>query len=71
MHSLFFKAQQISDANLDAKFYIKKIKSEVFRLDKVISFEQLVPSGTDLTNSYEAQTCNQLGLMRVESLKSP
>ena len=54
IHSLFFKAQIISDNNLDAKFYIQKIKSAVFTLDKVVSFEQLLPLTTDLTHSYEA-----------------
>ena len=56
----------ISDINLDAKFYIQKIKSAVFTLDKVVSFEQLMPSGVNLTHSYEAKNCTQLGLMRVD-----
>ena len=37
----------------DSKFYIRKLKSEVFRIDKMVSFEALIPTEVDLSAAFE------------------
>ena len=52
----------------DTKFYIRKLKNEIFSFDKVISFENLIPSEEKAINSYEANVCEALHLERSGDL---
>ena len=54
IHTQFFADFDVKDDCLkDTKFYIGKLKNEIFNLDKVISFEYLIPEAESVKNSFE------------------
>ena len=53
----------------DTKFYIGKLKNEIFSLDKVISFEHLIPDIESVKRSFEGSICDRLHLPRADDLR--
>ena len=65
VHSKFFAVHNAEQglADLDAKFFVRKLKNEVFTCHEIIAFDQILSSDADLTNSFEAQICQKFNLM--------
>lgn len=54
IHTQFFADFEEKDDYLkDTKYYIRKLKNEIFSLDKVISFEHLIPAEANVATSFE------------------
>ena len=70
IHTQFFSDFEEKDECLkDTKYYIRKLKNEIFSFDKVVSFEALIPSNVDVASSFEGQMCDQSNLGRSLNLK--
>jgi len=70
IHTQFFTDFDTKDDCLkDTKFYIGKLKNEIFSLDKVISFEHLIPHAQLNQNSFEGQCCDRMHLPRSDDLR--
>lgn len=63
VHSKFFndisnKPEQL----LDTKFYIRKLKNEVFTVTQMISFEQIINRDIRLSDTFEGHMCDKFNL---------
>ena len=71
VHSQFFNDfDEKDDCLKDTKYYIRKLKNEIFCFDKIISFEHLIPKEVNVANSFEGMVCENLNLARSDDLKS-
>jgi hypothetical protein len=52
----------------DTKFYIRKLKSEMFDNSMMVSFELLIPDESAIEQSFEGKKCAALNLIRVPNL---
>lgn len=69
IHKRFYNEFETKPAELkDTKFYIRKLKGEMFSCSKMVSFEVLIPNERDVERSFEGESCNQLNLIRVSDL---
>ena len=51
VHSKFFSVlNEQGQADLDAKFFVRKLKNEVFTCHEIIAFDNILPSDSDLAN---------------------
>jgi hypothetical protein len=70
VHNKFFtdianKPEQL----LDTKFYIRKLKNEVFSVTQMISFEQIISRDVRLGDTFEGHMCEKFNLFMTNDLK--
>lgn len=55
VHSKFFSVNTAEQgfADLDTKFFVRKLKNEVFSCHEVLSFERIIRGDVDLTRTFE------------------
>ena len=71
IHSKFFENLGDKEENemlLDTKFYVRKLKNEVFYCPHAISFEIIIKAEVDKASTYEGHMCDKFNLIMSNSL---
>ena len=70
IHQQFFRDFEDKDESLkDTKYYIRKLKNEIFSFDKVVSFENLISDKHVVDKSYQGQQCDKANLGRSGDIR--
>lgn len=71
IHSKFFTgAENRPEELLDTKFFVNKLKNEVFACPEMISFEQIISSKVDMSQTMEGQMCDRYNLIMTKDVKA-
>ena len=69
VHTKFFdNTKDKPEELLDTKFFVRKLKNEVFSCDSVISFEQIISKDVDLSSTFEGHMSDKYNLIKTKDL---
>lgn len=66
----FDGSKSMPDELLDTKFFVRKLKNEVFTCDSVISFERIISKDVDLNETFEGHMSEKFNLIKTMDLES-
>jgi len=70
IHTKFFSgADSRPEELLDTKFFVNKLKNEVFSCPEMLSFEQIISKKVDLTQTMEGQMCDKYNLIMTTDVR--
>lgn len=70
IHSKFFSGvESRPEELLDTKFFVNKLKNEVFSCPEMLSFEQIIAKKVDMSQTMEGQMCDKYNLIMTNDIR--